>query len=235
MSLRPRDRVVLAVVAVLALIGAYYLLALKPERQQASSLEAQITTQRQALAQAQQTYTIGRAARASLMSDAPEWAALKLAVPEQSDIPVLLRTLEQSAKSVHVTMQAISLTGSGGSSAAASPTPAAASTSSTGSGSSSAAASTTSTSGTGSTATTSAATPVPIQLTFDGGYVALNKLVRKLTGLVAVSGGKVRATGPLLSINSVSLSGTSSLTGNLTATIYQLAAPAGTTTTGGQG
>jgi hypothetical protein len=75
---------------------------------------------------------------------------------------------------------------------------------------------------------------VPIQLTFNGGYVALNKLVGKLTGLVAMSGGKVRASGPLLSINSVSLSGSSDLTGNLTATIYQLAAPAGTTT-GGQG
>ena len=58
-----------------------------------------------------------------------------------------------------------------------------------------------------------AATPVPIQLTFNGGYVALNKLVRKLTGLVAMSGGKVHASGPLLSINSVNLAGTSRLTG----------------------
>lgn len=217
MSLRPRDRVAIAVVAIFALVGAYYLLALKPERQQASSLEAQIATQRQSLAQAQQSYSAGRAARASLLSDGPEWAALKLAVPEQSDIPALLRTLEQSAKAVHVTMQAISLTAPGGSPAGASGTPA-----------------TTSTPGTGSTPTTPAATPVPIQLTFDGGYTALNKLVRKLTGLVAMSAGKVHATGPLLSINSVSLSGTSSLTGNLTATIYQLAVPAGATT-GGQG
>ena len=58
--------------------------------------------------------------------------------------------------------------------------------------------------------------------------------MRKLTGLVRVSGGKVHATGPLLSINSVALTGTKSLTGQLTATIYQLAAPAGATT-GGQG
>ena len=75
---------------------------------------------------------------------------------------------------------------------------------------------------------------MPIQLTFNGGYIALNKLVRKLTGLVAVSGGKVHATGPLLSISSVKLTGSSSLTGSVTATIYQLAGAAGTTT-GGQG
>ncbi|MGH2896211.1 MAG: hypothetical protein ACRDPM_23485, partial [Solirubrobacteraceae bacterium] len=88
--------------------------------------------------------------------------------------------------------------------------------------------------GTGTTAATQAATPVPIQLTFSGGYVALNKLVRKLTGLVTMSGGKVRASGPLLSINTVNLSGSSKLTGTLSATIYQLASPAGATT-GGQG
>ena len=223
MTLRRRDRIVLAVVAVLAVLGAYYLVALKPERQQASALQAQITTQQQALTAAQQSYNVGRAARASLKTDGPEWAALKLAVPQQSDIPALLRTLEKNAKSVHVSMQAISLSGASGSSpAAAAPAPA---TPATG------AAATT---GAAGAAAAPAATPVPIQLTFAGGYVALNKLVRKLTGLVALSGGKVHAAGPLLSINSVALTGTKSLTGQLTATIYQLAAPAGTTT-GGQG
>ena len=215
MSLRPRDRVVLAVVAVVAVLGAYYLLALKPERQQASALQAKITTQQQALSAAEQSYNVGRAAKASLKTDGPEWAALKLAVPEQSDIPALLRTLERNAKSVHVAMQALTLSNSSNSS---SPAGAPAATGAT----------------PGAPAATPAATPVPIQLTFAGGYIALNKLVRKLTGLVALSGGKVHATGPLLSINSVALTGTKNVTGQLTATIYQLATPAGTTT-GGQG
>jgi hypothetical protein len=212
MNLRKRDRIALAVVAVAALIGAFYMLALKPERQQVGRLDSQIATQRQALSAAQQSYIVGRAAQAALKTDGREWAALKLAVPEQSDIPGLLRTLEKSANAQHVAMQALSLSGASGASSASAATP---------------------TSGTGTTPTAAAATPVPIQLTFSGGYVALNKLVRTLTGLVAISGGNVHATGPLLSINSVNLSGTSKLTGNLTATIYQLATPA--TTTGGQG
>jgi hypothetical protein len=212
MNLRKRDRIALAVVAVAALIGAFYMLALKPERQQVSRLDSQIATQRQALSAAQQSYIVGRAAQGALKTDGREWAALKLAVPEQSDIPGLLRTLEKNANAEHVAMQALSLSGASGASSAGAATPA---------------------SGTGTTATAAAATPVPIQLTFSGGYVALNKLVRTLTGLVAISGGDVHATGPLLSINSVNLSGTSKLTGNLTATIYQLAGPA--TTTGGQG
>lgn len=206
MTLSKRDRIVLAIVAAAAVLGAFYMLALKPERQQATSLESQIATQRQAVVTAQQSYAVGRAAQAALKTDGAEWAALKLAVPEQSDIPALLRTLEKSAKAEHVSMQSLNLAGATGASSA-----------------------TTTPSTTGAAA---AATPVPIQLTFSGGYVALNKLVSKLTGLVAISGGKVHATGPLLSIGSVNLTGSSKLTGNITATIYQLAAPAGATTGG---
>jgi Tfp pilus assembly protein PilO len=209
MTLRKRDRIVLAALAVVALLGAFYMLALKPERQQASTLQSQIVTQRQAVDTARQSYITGRAAQAALKTDGKQWAALKLAVPEQSDIPGLLRTLEKTSDSSHVGMQALSL--------------------SAGSGSSSDAAATAS-----PTTAASGATPVPITLTFTGGYVALNNLVRKLTGLVSMAGGSVHASGPLLSINSVSLSGSGKLTGNLTATIYQLATPAGATT-GGQG
>ena len=211
MTLRKRDRVVLAVVAVAALLGVFYMLGLKPERQKASSLASQIAAQRQAIVSAQASYNAGRAAQAALKTDGEEWAALKLAVPEQSDIPGLLRTLEKSADSVHVAMQSLTLSGSSSSSGAAAATTV-----------------------TGTTGATPAATPVPIQLTFSGGYIALNKLVSRLTGLVTMTGGDVHATGPLLSINSVNLSGASKLTGSVTATIYQLAAPAGATT-GGQG
>lgn len=215
MTLRKRDRIVLAVLAAVALLGAFYMLALKPERQRASALGSQIATQRQALVTAQQSYSMGRAAQAALKTDGREWASLKVAVPEQSDIPALLRTLEKNADSVHVAMQSLTLSGATGSSSTPTTPP-----------------TTTSPTGTATTTATPAATPVPIQLTFSGGYVALNKLVRKLTGFVAISGGRVHATGPLLSINSVNLTGSSKLTGNLTATIYQLTGPAGTTTGG---
>lgn len=196
MTLRPRDRIALGAVLILALMGAFYLLALKPERQQASTLATAIAGQRQALTTAQSNYATGRAAQASFKASAPEWAALRKAVPDTSDIPALLRVVEANAKAVHVQMQAISLSGSAAS-AAATPTP---------------------------VPSTSGATSVPLQLTFAGGYTALHNLVRHLDGLVVVSGGKVHATGPLLSIGSVSLSGAPKLTVQLTANIYQLSA-----------
>ncbi len=207
MNLRKRDRIVLAMVAAVALVGAFYMLALKPERQKAGALQTKIATQQQALVTAQQSYNVGRAAQAALKTDGAQWAALKLAVPAQSNIPALLRLLEKSADADHVAMTSLSLSGS--TSAASSPAPAP---------------------GTGTAAPS--ASPVPIQLSFTGGYVALNKLVSKLTGLVAVAHGTVHATGPLLSINSVTLTGSKSLTGSVSATIYQLASAAGTTTGG---
>ena len=76
MSLRKRDRIVLAIVAAVALVGAFYMVALKPERQKASALQTQIATQQQALASAQQSYHVGRAAQAALKTDGAEWAAL---------------------------------------------------------------------------------------------------------------------------------------------------------------
>jgi Tfp pilus assembly protein PilO len=201
MSLRPRDRIAIGVVLLLVVVAGYYLLALKPEQNKGNALSAAIAVQQKTLAQEQQEYAVGRAAQASLQADAGQWAALRLAVPPQSNIPGLLRTLERNADAVHVNMQAITL--SGAAPAAGPVTPGA-----------------------------SAATPVPIQLTFAGGYTALNNLVRRLDSLVVVSGGTVHATGPLLSISAVSLTGGSGLTVQLTATIYQLTAPT-TAPTGG--
>jgi hypothetical protein len=208
-SLRPRDRAALGIVLLLALVGAFYLLALKPEQQKVSALDGQIATQRQTLTAAQQSYSAGRAAQATLKQEAAEWSALRLAVPDQSDIPALLRTLQKTAASAHVNMQSISL--SGGSSA---PTPAPATSSSP------------TTAGTSGTATgaSSAPTGVPIELTFSGGYKALNSLVRRLDQLVLVSKDKVTATGPLLTISSVGLTGAPKLTVQINASIYQLSA-----------
>jgi hypothetical protein len=223
MNLRPRDRVALAVVLAFALVGAFYMLVLKPEQKKASTLSAAIAGQRHALSTAQVNYAAGRAAQASIKANAAEWAALRRAVPNTSDIPALLRVLERNANAVGVKMQAIQLSAAGSGASPSTTTP---STGGAATGGASA-------SGAG------APTSVGLSLTFAGGYTALHNLVQRLDGLVVISGNKVHATGPLLSISSVSLTGAAKLTVQLTATIYQLAAPTAATaataaTTGGQ-
>jgi hypothetical protein len=218
MNLRPRDRVALGVVLVAALIGAFYLLALKPERGKATSLDAAIAKQQATLVQEQQSVAAGRQAQATLRAETAQWDALRLAVPNQSNIPALLELLERNANAVHVNMQAISLSGTGGSSTSSSST------------------TTTSTGQSSSASGSSAATGVPVQLTFAGGYAALNKLVHRLDSLVVFSGNSVRATGPLMTISNVALTGAPKLSVQLNATIYQLSAAtsaAGGTTGGG--
>lgn len=218
MKFRPRDRLAIGAVVLLATVGAYYMLALKPQRQKAASLQAAITKERTALAQAEQSFTAGREAQASLKASATEWAALKLALPGQSDIPGLLRTLQRNAEAAHVHMQAISLAGAGttgGAPTAPSPAPS-------------------STSGApGSSAGAAPATEVPVQLTFNGGYAALNRLVQQLDSFVVISGKKVHASGPLMTISNVGLNSGQGLTVQLTATIYQLQPAPATGATGG--
>jgi Tfp pilus assembly protein PilO len=219
MNVRGRDRILVGVIAVIALFGAYYMFALKPERQKVSALDAQIVTGKASLASAQASYVTGKKAQAALKANTAEWSAIHLAVPDQSDIPALLRTLQSTAASVHVHMQTITLSGAS-TATAATTTPA------------TTAATTTGATTTGATTTTPAptATPLPIQLTFSGGYHALDTLVRRLNALVSVSGGKLHATGPLMTIGSVSLTqATGGLNVQISASLYQLS------TSGGQG
>jgi len=204
MTLRLRDRIALIALALLALAGAYYLLALKPERHRLKALNAAISAQQEAIAQARQQIATGQAAVAALRSDATQWASLGLAVPAEADIPDLLRTLERTADAEHVTIQSINLAGSSSTTTQSTPTA--------------------SKSGTGG------ATSVPLQLSFTGGYQALADLIQRLQGLVTVSGGQVHATGPLMNVSSVALSGSANLTAQVTASIYQL--PASSAATG---
>ena len=207
MKLRGRDRILVGVAAIVVLFGAYYMFALKPERQKVSGLDAQVATARASLTTARQSYVTGKQAQATLNATTAEWAAIHLAVPNQSDIPALLRTLQSTADAVHVHMQAITLSGAT-STTAATTTPA--------------------TPGATTTPPVATATPVPVQLTFAGGYAALDTLVHRLDSLVVVSHGKLHATGPLMSISAVSLTGSDKLTVQITASLYQLS------TTGGQ-
>jgi hypothetical protein len=181
--------------------GAFYMLVLTPEHHKATALNAKIATQQQALATAQQQLASGRAAQAKLRAAQAQLASVNVAVPAHSDMPEVLRALERAAKAAHVQMQSITVSAS----TSATSQPSASSTPPSASG-------------------TGTANATPIQLTFAGGYLALEKLVRRLDGFVVVSGNRVNATGPLLSVSSVQLSGAPKLTANLSANIYQRSA-----------
>jgi Tfp pilus assembly protein PilO len=208
MKLTSRDRVLLGVVAALALCAAFYVLVITPERHTAAHLQAQVAAARTKLARAQQRMADGRAAETALNASQADWGATQRAVPQVADVPALLKVLTRSAHAAHVSMQSISLSGSG----------------------------TSSTSGTQAVSSVAGATTIPVSLSFQGGYQALNRLVDRLDAFVTISRRSIRSHGPLIGIGNVSVTSTqsnshsSTLSVQLTATIYQRSATSSTTT-----
>lgn len=206
MKLTPRDRVLLGVAVVLVLCGGFYKFVLTPERHHAKNLQTQITAAQASLAKAQQRDLTGHAADTALSTSQTDWAAAQKAVPENADVPALLKLLARSAAAANVVMRSVSL---------------AAPTSSTTGGT---------TSATGTTTGGLSLTTIPVSLVFEGGYQALNRLVEHLDTFVAVSHRQLRASGPLVGIGSISVAPLNNplhptrLSVQLTANIYQRSA-----------
>jgi Tfp pilus assembly protein PilO len=121
MTVQPRDRALLGIVGVIALVAAFYVLLLKPEHRTANHIATEIGTAQATLASAQQQEARGHAAEVSLRQSSGDWTQAQRAVPRVSDIPGLLRLLQKSATDAHVGMQSITLSAAGGS-ATATPT-----------------------------------------------------------------------------------------------------------------
>jgi hypothetical protein len=209
MKLTPRDRVLLGVLVVLLLCGGFYKFLLTPERHHANNLKTQISAAQTSLAKAQQKDLSGHAAETALSKSQTDWAAAEKAVPENADVPALLKLLARSAAAAHVVMRSISLS-----------TP----TSSTTGGTTNAT--------TGATTGGLSLTTIPVSLTFEGGYQALNRLVDHLDTFVGISHEQLQASGPLVGIGSISVAPLNNplhptrLSVQLTANIYQRSAGA---------
>ena len=204
MKLTPRDRMLLVGISLVLVAFGFYHFALSPARQRAAGLEPKVAAARVQLVQAQGKYAAGRSAAGALRTTAPSFTAAERAVPEQADIPGLLRILAHSARASHVRLESISLSGSSTSGATSDST---------------------------SPTSDGGANEVPVTLTFDGGYQALNRLVTVSGNRVHAAGPLVGISSVSLSGGSASAVGGgsgSSLTVDITAVVYQRAAATAT-------
>ena len=119
-----RDRTVLIVVGLLALLGGFWFLAISPKRKEASDVTAKVAVAQTRLDAAQASAASADAARKQYSTDYATVARLGKAVPVDDDMPSLVYQLSHTAKVNHVDFRAIKLTSTGG--AAAAPTGAAA-------------------------------------------------------------------------------------------------------------
>jgi hypothetical protein len=208
-----RDRLVVMVVAVLALLGAGWVLVVSPERKQAAKLQTEVTAATSQLSAAESQLSNAKAAQARYSAEYAAIVRLGKAVPPGREVPSLVYELARASGKKHVDLASIVY----GSSAPG------------GSGSA------------GSQALTSSIagfTQMPFTFVFNGSYNDLYNLFKQLDRFTqrSASGG-LAVNGRLLTIQSVKLapleastepgakaSATELLSGTISATAYVLPA-----------
>jgi len=199
-----RDRIVVVVLAALAVVAAAWLLVVAPEREKASKLGGEVSTAESQLSTAQSEVNAARGAQAGYPTEYTSLVNLGKAVPTGQEVPSLIVQLAQATNEKNVEFTSIT---SGGSGSSASAAPAAAS---------------------------AGFTAMPFTFVFNGSFFNLYDLFQQLNRFtLRTSAGSLQVSGRLLTIQGVQLapgtasgSGKSSgqLTGTITATAYVLPA-----------
>src|SRR5580693_5737410 len=118
-----RDRIVIVVIAALAVAAAAWLLVVAPEREKATKLGAEVSTAQSQLTTAEGEVSAARSAEASYPTEYTSLVNLGKAVPTGQEVPSLIVQLAQATNEKNVEFSSIT---SGGSSGSSSATPAAA-------------------------------------------------------------------------------------------------------------
>jgi Tfp pilus assembly protein PilO len=192
-----RDRIVLIVVGLAAVMAAFWFMAISPKRKDATDLSAQITQAQTRLDAAQASAAQAESAKSGYRSDYATVARLGKAVPVDDEMPSLVYQLEQIAKAHHVTFDSIKLTGSADAGASAS---ASSGSSTTTPGSTVSAALPP-----GATVGSAGFPTMPFTFDFTGSYFDLQRFLKAMDNLTAVNGTSINVKGRLLTVDGVAL------------------------------
>jgi len=206
-----RDRIVLMGLSALAVLAAVWLLAVSPEREEATKLSAQVSAANAQVASAESQVASARTAKSRYAAAYASIVSLGKAVPPGQEVPSLIYQLDQASSQKQVNFSSIASSSGGGLSASA--TPAAALT---------------------------GFTAMPFTFVFNGSFLDLYHLFQQLNRFtVRTSSGDLQVTGRLLTIQSAKLVPVTSpgagkgaagqLTGTITATAYVLPSAQGLT------
>ncbi len=182
------NKILLAVVALAAAIGAYYFLVLSPQRDEITRLDGEIAAQEASVEQARLMVATYEKAKSSYKQNYATLARLGKAVPADDDVRSLMVQLESTAIRSGVDFQSIEMSSSLGSTEEG----------------------TTDASG---LASAPGAIPVaggvlsamPFSFTFNGSYFDLTTFFARLEHFVSLSNAKLDSTGRLLRLESISI------------------------------
>jgi hypothetical protein len=206
-----RNSMLIAVVAAVAVIGAYWMLILSPKREEAVKLDGQITKQQSALATAESDVATYEAAQKHYRANYSMVARLGKAVPADDDVRSLLVQVNAAAKRAGVDFRTIDVSATGAPSTGPGAAPK----------------STTAPPPGASTVGTAGFSTMPFSLNFKGSFFELGKFFKRIDKFVAVRNGGLDVTGRLLLLNSITITpdterGFPMLTADVTANSYLL-------------
>lgn len=194
------NRLIVAVVALVVLAGAFWMLLLSPKRAEVQKLDHQIAQEKESLALHQREAAQGRQAEQAFPQEYQDLVVLGKAAPAEDDTASLLVQLNRIAGHAHVRFQTFTLAPAGGEEEAApeateategepaSPTEVAASTLPL-----------------GASIGPAGLAVMPYTLTFDGSFFRIADFIHGLDSLVKTKNAEVDVTGRLITINGFSL------------------------------
>ena len=213
-----RDRIVVMVVAAVALLGAFWFLAVSPKRAEVKAVDAKIATAQQRLDAARSSVATAQQAKRDYDTDYAAVARLGKAVPLDDNVPSLIYQLQSASHSSKVDFRSLKLESSGASApvapaatAAAAPATAPdASKSGSSSSSSSSAATATPAPATqlaaaalppGATVGAAGFPTMPFTFIFDGSFFDMEHMLRDVNRFLTANGKSLSVNGRLLSID----------------------------------
>jgi Tfp pilus assembly protein PilO len=193
-SLTDRDRKILLALIPLALVAAYWFLLLAPKRQEATSIQSQLTQAQSERDTAQQRLAGLSNAKQSFARDYATVVYLGKSIPTSVDMPSLMVQLDRAARGTGIHFSSIKAGDRSADTGSTTQAPA----SSGGSSSSAPAASTTSAPAASQPA---ALDSVPLDFEFNGNYFELARFFHRMKRFVRVSNDKILIRGRLMTLN----------------------------------
>jgi type II secretory pathway pseudopilin PulG len=215
-----RDRIVIGVVAGLALVVGSWLLVIQPKRDQASKLSSQVNAEQTQLDTVRTKVAAGQAAKNAYASSYTTLVKLGEAVPADDNVPSLIYQIQGAAQAAKVDFRDLTLSPGSANGAASLPT-------------SSTSASQVATAAVPPGATVGpAGFPIePFNFSFRGNFFHLANFFGRLQRFVVATNQRVSVSGRLMTLNAITLGpgpqGFPQITASISATTYLVPATQG--------
>lgn len=203
MQLTSSNKMILAMLGVVALAAAFWMLLLSPKREEAQKLGAQVEQLRTSLAQHEAEVVEAEAARKEFPAEYRRLVVLGKAVPGDDDVASLLVQMNRISGNAGGTFRNIQLSASGGGEApAAAPAPAGAEAEGEPVSATEVAASLLPL---GASIGPAGLAVMPYEVTFDGDFFDVADFIKGLDSLVKTKNDEVRVDGRLVTIDGFTL------------------------------